>query len=352
MTIMRTEIEESTTVAARLIARRDELEAVGARLAARDPAVLVVAGRGTSDHAAIYARYLFEASLGIPVALAAASLQTQYGVTSASPRSALLALSQSGAGPDTIAVTEAARRAGALSIAITNDDASPLFAAAEIGVGLGAGPERAVAATKTYLAELVAVALIAAGAAKELQRQATWVDGLGELPDRMREALARTDAWIARSATHPAWRALLQADRALAVARGYDYPNALESALKLRETTGVFADGYSAADLLHGPIAAAGPATPAIVIATDPATAAGVERAAVRLDELGAPLLRLGGDLVPAAGEGLVLPVAAPGPLGTPIGGIALLALVEAVAVARGADPDAPAGLTKVTKTL
>ena len=139
MTIMRAEIEESTTVAARLVARRDELEAVGARLAARDPAVLVVAGRGTSDHAAIYARYLFEASLGVPVALAAASLQTQYGVTSASPRSALLALSQSGAGPDTIAVTEAARRAGALSIAITNDDASPLFAAAEIGVGLEIG---------------------------------------------------------------------------------------------------------------------------------------------------------------------------------------------------------------------
>jgi glucosamine--fructose-6-phosphate aminotransferase (isomerizing) len=352
MTIMRAEIAESIAVATRLLARRNELEAVGAHLAARKPAVLVVAGRGTSDHAAIYARYLFETTLGIPVALAAASLQTQYGVNSASPRSALLALSQSGAGPDIIAVTEGARLAGALTIALTNDEGSPLFSTAEIGVGLGAGPERAVAATKTYLAELVAVALIAAGAARATRLPASWTAHLDELPAQMEAALAATNAWVAAAAAHPAWQGLLRADRALAVARGFEYPNALECALKLRETTGIFADGYSAADLLHGPIASANAATPALLIATDPTTADGVSRASARLAELGVPLLKIGSTAVPATGDGLTLPDVTPGPLGTPVGGISLLALVEAVAVARGANPDAPAGLSKVTKTL
>ena len=111
--IMRSEIAESVQVASRLIANRAHYEAIGAQLAERRPSVVVVAGRGTSDHAAIYARYLLEHALGVPVALAAASLLTQYGVESASPNSALLAFSQSGAGPDMIALVESARRRGA-----------------------------------------------------------------------------------------------------------------------------------------------------------------------------------------------------------------------------------------------
>ena len=114
--IMRSEIAESVSVATRLIADRARFEAIGAELARRNPAVVVVAGRGTSDHAAIYARYLLEHALGVPVALAAASLLTQYGIESASPQSALLAFSQSGAGPDMIALVESAKRRGAYSM--------------------------------------------------------------------------------------------------------------------------------------------------------------------------------------------------------------------------------------------
>lgn len=350
-TIMRAEIEESIDVVARLVARREEIGAVGAALAARRPAVVVVAGRGTSDHAAIYARYLLEATLGVPVALAAPSLLTQYGVNSASAAVALVALSQSGAGPDINAVAAASRGAGALTIGLTNETGSPLYGAVELPIALGAGPERAVAATKTYVAELVAVALLAAGAAAG-KRPADWTAEIAALPERTAAALAAADAWLDGAAGHPAWGALRGANRALVVARGFQFPNALEGALKLRETTGIFADGYSAADLLHGPIAAASAATPTIAIATDATTGDATARVVRRLHEIGAPLLTIGAATAPAPARDLTIPVPLDGPLATPVTAVALLALVEAVAGARGADPDAPEGLSKVTKTL
>ena len=131
-TIMRSEIAASIEVVHRLVSDRARLEAIGVRLSDRRPTVIVVAGRGTSDHAAIYARYLLEHAVGVPVALAAASLVTQYGIETTSPDSALIAFSQSGAGPDMIALVESARRRGAFTIALTNDAASPLALAADV----------------------------------------------------------------------------------------------------------------------------------------------------------------------------------------------------------------------------
>lgn len=350
-TIMRDEIVASSSVAQLLIDDRAQLQAIGNELARRRPAVIVVAGRGTSDHAAIYARYLLEHAVGVPVALAAASLVTLYGIETASPHSALIALSQSGAGPDMIALVESARRNGALTIALTNDAASAISAAAEMTAHLRAGEERAVAATKTYIAELVSVALIAAAAARALDRDATWVDEISDLPARMRASLAAADEWIATARDRSIFGQLVAADRALVVGRGYEFPNALEFALKLRETTGAFADGYSAADLLHGPIASAGPNVPAILLDTDPLTTASLEAARARLIAAGSPtlLLRTSGGGV---GELLQLPGGPTGPLATPATAIAGLALIEALATARGRNPDTPAGLTKVTKTL
>lgn len=350
-TIMREEIVASIDVAQRLIGDQARLQVIGEVLAARRPDVIVVAGRGTSDHAAIYARYLLEHAIGVPVALAAASLVTQYGIETASPRSALIALSQSGAGPDMIALMESARSRGALTIAVTNDPSSPLAAAAEQTAHLQAGEEHAVAATKTYIAELVCIALIAAAAARALGRDAAWAEQFDRLPARMQESLSAADQWIEAARRQPIFAALVAADRALVVGRGYEFPNALEFALKLRETTGAFADGYSAADLLHGPIASAGIEVPAIILDTDPVTRASMEVARTRLVASGSPilLLRTAGD----GGEGIVrLPSGAGGPLGTPATAIAGLALIEALATARGRNPDAPAGLTKVTKTL
>ena len=354
--IMRSEIAESVQVASRLIANRAHYEAIGAQLAERRPSVVVVAGRGTSDHAAIYARYLLEHALGVPVALAAASLLTQYGVESASPNSALLAFSQSGAGPDMIALVESARRRGAYTVALTNDMTSPLAAAAESTVNLDAGPERAVAATKTYIAELVSVALIAAAAARHAGRDASWSNEIDALPERMQAALSAAKTWLANGADAPIYATLLQSSRALVVGRGFEYPNALELALKLRETTGMFSDGYSSADLLHGPIASAHAEVPAIVLSTDPKTEVSVAASIDRLRGVGAPLLVIhasgAGSRGLAPAEELALPGGASGPLCTPVTAIAGLAIIEAVATGRGLNPDTPAGLTKVTKTL
>jgi glutamine---fructose-6-phosphate transaminase (isomerizing) len=354
--IMRSEIAESVQVASRLIANHAHYEAIGAQLAERRPSVVVVAGRGTSDHAAIYARYLLEHALGVPVALAAASLLTQYGVESASPNSALLAFSQSGAGPDMIALVESARRRGAYTVALTNDLTSPLATAAEGTVHLDAGPERAVAATKTYIAELVSVALIAAAAARRAGRDASWSNEIDALPERMQASLSAATTWLAKGTDAPLYAALLQSSRALVVGRGFEYPNALELALKLRETTGMFSDGYSAADLLHGPIASAHAEVPAIVLSTDPKTEVSVAASIDRLRGVGAPLLVIhasgAGSRGLGPGEELALPGGPSGPLCTPVTAIAGLAIVEAVATGRGLNPDAPAGLTKVTKTL
>ena len=354
--IMRSEIAESVQVASRLIANRAHYEAIGAKLAERRPSVVVVAGRGTSDHAAIYARYLLEHALGVPVALAAASLLTQYGVESASPNSALLAFSQSGAGPDMIALVESARRRGAYTVALTNDLTSPLATAAESTVHLDAGPERAVAATKTYIAELVSVALIAAAAARRAGRDASWSNEIDALPERMQASLSAATTWLAKGADAPLYAALLHSSRALVVGRGFEYPNALELALKLRETTGMFSDGYSAADLLHGPIASAHAEVPAIVLSTDPLTEVSVAGSIDRLRGVAAPLLVIhasgAGNRGLGPGEELALPTGPSGPLCTPVTAIAGLAIVEAVATGRGLNPDTPAGLTKVTKTL
>ena len=354
--IMRSEIAESVQVASRLIANRAHYEAIGAQLAERRPSVVVVAGRGTSDHAAIYARYLLEHALGVPVALAAASLLTQYGVESASPNSALLAFSQSGAGPDMISLVESARRRGAYTVALTNDLTSPLATAAESTVHLDAGPERAVAATKTYIAELVSVALIAAAAARRVGRDASWSNEIDALPERMQAALSAAKTWLANGEDAPVYAALLHSSRALVVGRGFEYPNALELALKLRETTAMFSDGYSAADLLHGPIASAHAEVPAIVLSTDPLTEVSVAGSIDRLRVVGAPLLVIhaggAGNRGREPAEELALPGGPSGPLCTPVTAIAGLTIIEAVATGRGLNPDTPAGLTKVTKTL
>lgn len=352
-TIMRAEIAESISVTARLVADRRRFEEIGEALAARRPAVVVVAGRGTSDHAAIYARYLLEHSLGVPVALAAASLLTQYGIESGSPQSALLAFSQSGAGPDMIALVESARRRGALTVALTNDATSDLATTAELAAHLDAGTERAVAATKSFLAELVSVALISAAAARAVGRDESWSREIESLSDRMAGAHAAANSWVADAKDRPIVSALRAANRAFVVGRGFEYPNALELALKLRETTRVFADGYSAADLLHGPIASASADVPAILLSTDVSTRASIETARERLRSAGSPILQIGtASLVAGDEDALILPDGPSGPLCTPVTAIAGLTAVESIATQRGMSPDAPEGLAKITKTL
>ena len=312
----------------------------------RRPAWLAIVARGTSDHAAVYARYLVETSLGIPAGLAAPSVTTIYRAPLSWRAGALLAISQSGQSPDVVEVTAAARAGGALTIAITNQAGSPLAGAAEHVVLCHAGDEEAVPATKTYVTQLVAVAALV-GAIGD--------GGLGRDLPGLPGVLARTlDAsleWLASQGPEDSVASAIAASgRALVVSRGFNLATALEVALKLKETAGIFAEPYSAADLLHGPLILAARDVPTVVVRPDGPIAESIDAAADAARDRGARTWTISGDgdragrLLPLAGglaEALTpIPYVIPGYL-----------IAEEVAQLRGLDPDAPVGLSKVTQT-
>jgi glutamine---fructose-6-phosphate transaminase (isomerizing) len=301
------------------------------------PAGVVIVARGSSDYAAIFGRYLLEAATGLPVALAAASLQTLYGVEPCLDGWLAVGISQSGRTPEIATVLERYRRAGARTVAVTNDRESPLADAASASIALGAGEEQAVPATKTFTAQLAAVALLA-----EALGPVPWGDGdWRRLPGVVEEVLVDSGP-AERSAA-----SLGEAQELVAVSRGYLMCVALEAALKLREATGVRAEGWSAADFRHGPVTVARGDLPLLAVSASGPAAADVEELADELERSGTPVLRL------ADRPGVELPY--PGTLAEPL--CALPATVRAqqlalaVARSRGLDPDEPPGLRKVTPT-
>ena len=347
LTLMAREIAEIPAVVERTLnAGAPALDAVAEAISRRSPRFVVIAARGTSDHAGTYARYLIETTLGIPVGLAAASVTTIYRASLAWHDFLLVAVSQSGEGPDVAAVVDAAREAGAPTLAITNDPGSPLARAAELVLPLLAGEERAVAATKTYVASLAVVA----GLVARLAGDAPWAADLDRLPATLAATLEASGAWI-RGPGAACVGALASSDEALIVSRGHNFATALEVALKLKETSRIFAEGYSTADLLHGPVVVAGPQVPTLAIRPDGPPGAAVDETLAIARRIGAVPWIIGGGEV--AGQALALAVAAdlPEPL-TPLAYVLPgLLVAEATARARGRDPDAPAGLSKVTRT-
>jgi len=349
-TLMHDEIEEIPDVVRHLVAdQADQFSRVVAGIRAARPRLAIIAARGTSDHAAIYAKYLLEAELGLPAALAASSLTTIYGRSPRWAGALVVSLSQSGASPDILAVTEAARAGGATTVAITNDPESPLARAAEFSVACGAGLERAVAATKTYVAELAAIAALVA----RLSDDADLLRGLDRLPAHLSDVLVITGGWIARSETLV--EMLASADRMLVVSRGFNLPTALEIALKFKETAGIFAEGYSSADLMHGPVALARPAVPVLVFRPNGPMGRAMDAVVERLVDAGSQTWLVGGGEIeeanaPVRGR-LALPNGVPEmltPLAFVIPGYLLAATV---ALRRGMNPDAPDGLSKITRT-
>jgi glucosamine--fructose-6-phosphate aminotransferase (isomerizing) len=323
-----------------------DLDAAAGEIRRRRPRFALIAARGTSDHAGLYARYLVETTLGIPVGLAAASVTTIYRAPLRWDDVLLLAISQSGAGPDVAAVVAAAREAGATTLALTNDPSSLLGATAELVLPLRAGEERAVAATKTYVASLAVVA----GLVARLADDAPWAAGLDGLPAVLAGVLEAAGAWL-RGPGAGCVAELARADEALVVSRGHNFATALELALKLRETSRIFADGYSTADLLHGPVVVAGPAVPILALRPDGPAGAAVDEALAVARRAGAAPWLIGGRGVSAGERGLAVALDLPEPL-TPLAYVLPGYLVaEAVARARGRDPDAPPGLSKVTRT-
>ena len=344
-TRMRREIGEIPAIVERILGSAAEIGEVAAAVGLFGPRWVTIAARGTSDHAAVYAQYLIETQLGIPTGLAKPSVTTLYDARLDWRGGLLLAISQSGRSPDIVAVTTEARRGGALTIAITNDDDTPLAAAADHVLRCQAGRELAVPATKTYVAELAVIAALVDALRPEsgLRRL------LEDVPDALRAVEASTDRWLEAASTQI--ETLASADRALVVSRGYNLATALELALKLKETCGLFAAPYSTADFAHGPLILAGPGVPALGIRPDGRVGDQVDRSLEVIEERGGRAIRIGASEARRWEDALVLPVDLPEPL-TPLAfAVAGQLVVETVARRRGLDPDAPPGLNKVTLT-
>jgi glucosamine--fructose-6-phosphate aminotransferase (isomerizing) len=315
----------------------DRRAEVVAGLRGLSPAGVVIVARGSSDYAAIFGRYLLEAATGRPVALAAASLQTLYQIEPRLDGWLAVGISQSGRTPEITTVLERYRHAGASTVAVTNDSDSPLATTASACIALGAGEEEAVPATKTFTAQLAAMALLAEALGPVPWGESDW----RRLPGIVGALLG--DFGPAERAA----AALGEAGELVAVGRGYLMCVALEAALKLREATGVRAEGWSSADFRHGPVTVARPDLPLLAVTASGPAAADVEELAAELERAGTSVLRL------ADRPDVALPY--PAGLAEPL--CALPATVRAqqlalaVARRRGLDPDEPPGLRKVTPT-
>jgi glucosamine--fructose-6-phosphate aminotransferase (isomerizing) len=346
VTRMRREIGQIPATVERILAGADKVEAVASTIRRAAPRWVTIAERGTSDHAAVYAQYLIETQLGLPTGLAKPSVTTHYGATLDWRDGLLLAISQSGRSPDIVAVTEAARAGGAITIAITNEDGSPLAAAAGSVLRCHAGRELAVPATKTYVGELaVVVALVAA-----LRPDTGLHAALAAVPDVLRGAEAATERWLEGPGA-AAIDLLAGSDRALVVSRGFNLATTLELALKLKETCGLFAEAYSTADFAHGPVILAGADIPALAIRPDGPLGREVDDSVVTIERRGGRPIVIGGDEVRDRTDALAVPV----PASEALSPLTLILpgqlIVEATARRRGVDPDAPVGLGKVTLT-
>jgi glutamine---fructose-6-phosphate transaminase (isomerizing) len=309
----------------------------------RDIEHVVIAARGTSDHAAVYAQYLLGIRLRMPVALAAPSIISLYGVEPRFSRSLVVGISQSGASPDVVGVVAAARRQGAPTIAITNDPASPLAQAAEHVVELGVGPERAVAATKTYTASLVAVAMLASALGGDEPAA-----GLDVIPAAVSTVLG-TEPAIREVA-----RAMAPMPTCTVLGRGYEYATVREWALKLKELARVVADPYSAADFRHGPLALAEPGFPVLAVTPSGAVADDLIELLGKLrHEHDVNLLVLSDreDVRALGRHAIALPGGLPDHLSPIVSIVPGQLFAMHLALARGIDPDQPRHIAKVTRT-
>ncbi len=342
--LMAAEIAEQPAAWRRLLldgGERAGIDAAAALVRRRAPRTVLLVARGTSDHAALYAKYLVEIRLGRPAGLVSPSTLTAYGARPDLRDVLLIAVSQSGGSPDLVRTVEAARSQGALAVAVTNTAGSALAAAADAHVDVLAGPERAVAATKSYTAQLLALHLLLERVGGRSGAAAA------RLPELAEALLARGDepADLARRYRF--------AQRMIVTARGYSYPTAREAALKLMETAYVSAQAFSGADLLHGPLALVEPQVPVLAVVAAGVGGDAMDQVLPRLAERGADVAVIGSAAaVAAADAGIALPGGVPEELSPLLEILPLQLLALHMAVARGGDPDAPRGLRKVTETL
>ncbi len=334
---MARELRETPGVIARHAeALRRPIAELAERLKRAPPDVVVTCARGSSAHAATFGKHLIERAFGIPVAPAAPSITSVYRQPLRLRGQLFLAVSQSGRSDDLVEHAAAARKAGALTVALVNEADSPLASACEIVLPIGAGPEVSVAATKTFIAALAALARLAALWSDD----AALAGALERLPERLALTLQRE------------WRAplgaLAAATSLIIVGRGPTLAIAREAALKLKETCNLHAEAFSGAELLHGPVTLVAPDYPILLFMPTDEAARGLRELAANLQAKGAALF-----VTDHAAQGGALPTDRPDHPATDAICLiqAFYAMAVALAAKRGLDADQPRHLEKVTRT-
>lgn len=337
-TLMRQEIEEIPAAVERLLTNGTDAMAAAADVARKGGlSFMISAARGSSDHACTYLKYASELLLGLPMASVGPSVASVYGAELKVAGALCLSVSQSGRSPDIVQLTKNAREAGASTVAITNDPASPLALAAEAALPLHAGPERSVAATKTFVTSLVAGLWLLA----ELKGDADLLAALRRLPEQL-DVAARCD-WSAAAVA-------ITRSSLFTLGRGPCMAISNEAALKFKETCQIHAESYSSAEVLHGPVSIVEGGFPVIAFAANDAAEPLLAEVADTLAAKGAKVFAT----TSLAARANVLPHVRTGHwLTDPVAAIvSFYAMVEQVAVQRGINPDAPRHLRKVTETV
>lgn len=343
---LKREILEQPEVLERLL--HEQLEPareLAAAIAARGVSSVFVAARGTSDNAALYGKYLCGSMNRVPVALAAPSLFSVYGTPPRLEGSLVVGISQSGESPDIVSVVREGRAQGALTLAITNEPKSPLATEAELILETLAGPERAVAATKTYTAQLLAIALLCAAA----KRDPDLILELSRVPDLVREVLALDDSIRAAAERYR------YMEHCVVLGRGFNYATAYEWSLKLKEMTSVVAEPYSSADFQHGPVAIVSDGFPVLAVAPSGAVFEDVRDLLKTLaSEQRAELLVVSDrdDALALAQTPIRLPKRMPEWLSPLVAIVPAQLFCYHLTRAMGRDTESPRGLHKITRTL
>lgn len=348
VTLMEQEAKEAPEVIARQIREnKDIISSLCRRLRKHRPPFAMTVARGSSDHAATYAKYLLETRMGMVTSGAAPSVLTLYGTQLYEKGGLVIGISQSGKSPDICEMMESARKRGAVTISIVNHEESPLAKAAEYVIPLRAGEEKAVAATKSYLGSLSALLQLGA----EFLQDRELLGCLDRLPEFLQQALEKD--WSG------AVDALKGISDTLVIGRGYGYPIAQEAALKFKETASVHAEAFSGAEVLHGPFALVKKDYPVLLFMQGDSSLPGMIDLGKEIKALGAfPLVAAPAGLISeeeikkTAEVYLPLPEAL-SPLCDPLMAIqAFYPMVARFAVSRGYNPDSPEHLKKITETI
>ena len=338
---MYSEISETPDVFSRLINSEAQFQQAAEKIKARNISNVIILARGTSDNAGHYLKFLIEVRLGLPVGLASPSSVSIYGAKVDFKNTLVIALSQSGKSPDLLAFASASKEGGALLIAMTNNSDSPLAKAGDIHIDLSAGPEIAVAATKSYSAELLASLLLVD----------SWIGNKREVRSHLVDSSKKC---LSNISNLDSFANSLDAKREIVViGRGYAYANAKELALKIQETSYIPVQGMSSADYQHGPIATLNSDSQVIVLSPSGMPKKALEDSMVRIRQSEPEIIWLGSNELALTKERVIKGSnQAKEEESTIIDAALIQYLTLGFAVKNGFNPDSPAGLSKVTKTL